>query len=952
MMDVGRHSNIELFTHSELKSLEGWAGDFVATVLRHPSYVDESLCTGCGECAANCPKVVPNEFDCGLASRKAIYRPFAQAVPNVFIRDPESCINKRFKTIRCHHCEKACQQKAINYDMQPQELKIPVGAVIIAIGADVYDPYDMKSYGYSLSPNILTGLEFERMLNASGPTKGEILRPSDKERPRTIAFVQCVGVRGENDNLYCSRFCCMNSVKDALLVKEHLPQIEKITIFYSDLRCFGKGYESLYYRTLERPEITYFRGKPSKITECPDAQDLIIHVENTLTGRPEKVRVNMVVLASAAVPSASTKELANILGTELNEDGFFASKNGTSAILASTREGIFLCGCARGPEDIPDSVAQGSGAAALAEQFVQDYRLPLVEEEVLQIETDGPPRVGVFLCHCGINIGGVLDIEGIQEYIKELPGVVHVQNDLFLCSDGSQKEIQQMIIEKKLNRIVAAACTPRTHEPIFQETCARVGLNPYLFEMANVRDQCSWVHSSEPELATKRAKDQIRMSVSRANRLQPLERKTIPVERSVVVIGGGIAGIQSALSLDAQGIPVYLVEKELQLGGRMAMLDKVLPENVPAKNILHEKLSQLKKSKIEILLNTEVTEVSGFVGNFELKTTNGPLKVGALIVALGADVYSPKGEYGYGKLENVIRNFELEQILASRDKDIKINDKLVRSVAFIQCVGSRDPKKNPHCSRICCGITIKQALELRERDINVVVFYSDMRPIGHGAEAMYRKARGLGILFIRFPDNKKPVVKEVGDNCKIKAFDSMLGEEVELTVDAVVLATGLKPREVEMEKFREMLKISRSPDGFLMERHPKLGPVETFVEGVFVCGCVQSPKGIGDSIAQANAAAAKAAMLVNRESIELSPTTCVVDEEKCRGCGSCVSICDFRAPELIEKDAGVFVARINEALCKGCGTCAAWCPTDAITAKHFTDTQIEAMLDSMLSGTA
>jgi len=947
-MDVGRHPNIELITNAEVTYLTGKPGNFVATVRKNPTYVDETLCTGCGDCAANCPKVVPNEFDCGLGARKAIYRPFPQAVPNIYVRDPDTCINKPFKTIRCHHCERACQQRAIDYDMPPRAVKIPVGAVIVAIGADVFDPFDMKSYGYSLSPNILTGLEFERLLNASGPTAGHILRPSDKKMPERIAFVQCVGVRGEADHQYCSRFCCMNSIKDALLIKEHLPQIKEIMIFYSDLRCFGKGYESLYQRSLEHPEITYFRGKPSKIIESTETNDLVIFAENTLTGQPARINADLVVLASAAVPAAGTRELADILEIELDESGFFASANGTANVLNSTREGVLLCGCARGPEDIPDAVAQGSGAAALAEKFVVDARLPHQETKITPIETDGAPRIGVFLCHCGINIGGILNIDEIQEYVKTLPGVVHVQNDLFLCADAGQKNIQAMIQEKRLNRVVAAACTPRTHEPIFQDTIGRVGLNPYLFEMANVRDQCSWVHSQEPEQATRRARDQIQMAISRAHHLEPLIEQSIPCTAAVLVVGGGISGIQSALSLAAQQVKVFLVEKEKQLGGRLKYLDKLLPENLPARNLLKEKLSQLEQTDVEVLVDTEVLAVSGFVGNFNVKTTRQEFQVGAIILTLGAEVYDPADEFGYNRQSNILTNFELEQLFIAGEKSFNQSEQPVNRVAFIQCVGSRDPEKNPHCSRICCGTTIRQALQLRRLNIDVVVFYRDMRAVGHGAEEMYREARGLGVKFIRIPDDKKPTIKPQKEQLLITARDTMLNETVEVLVDKVVLAAGLVPRDGEMEKFRELLKTPRSPDGFLMERHPKLGPVETVVEGVFIAGCVQSPKGIGDSVAQANAAAAKAAKLVTQTEIKISPTTCVVDEERCRSCGQCVAICEFHAPELIEISPGRMVARINEAMCKGCGTCAAWCPTDAIMAKHFTDNQIEAMLTTML----
>ncbi|MFQ6091361.1 MAG: FAD-dependent oxidoreductase [bacterium] len=946
MMDVGRHPNIELYTYSEVTRVEGRAGDFRVTIRRHPRSVDESLCTGCGQCADVCPVVVPNEFDAGLGARKAIYSPFSQAVPNVYIIDRDSCLNGDF--LVCENCSQECERNAINYDMSPQDRTLHVGSIVVATGIDVFDPYTMKTYGYSVSPNILTGLEFERMLNASGPTQGHVIRPTDRKVPRKIAFVQCVGVRGENDCQYCSRFCCMNSVKDALLAKDHAPEIEEITIFYSDIRAFGKGYEEFYNRTKDRDYIKYVRGKPSKITEDPKSRDLIVHVEDTIAGKPMQVKADMVILASAGVVSPDAVKLAEVLSIELDGDGFFRTEREDAQLLRSTREGIFLCGCAAGPEDIPDSVAQGSGAAAEAERYVADARLPEVEEEIPPVDVSGPPRIGVFLCHCGINIAGVLSIEEMEEYVKGLPGVVHVQNDLFLCSDGSQKKLQEMIVEHRLNRVVAAACTPRTHEPIFQETCARIGLNPYLFEMVNVRDQCSWVHSQEPLLATQRAMDQIRMAVARARWLEPLERKEIPVEGSVLVIGGGPAGIQSALDLDAQGFQVTLVEKEKLLGGRLRFLDRLLPENVPAKSLLQRKLRQLKASRVHVMTDTEVKDVSGFVGNFEVATTKGTLKVGAIILAIGSDVYDPKGEYGYAERSNVLTNMDLEQIFAKAKGDVLIDEGKPERVAFIQCVGSRE-EKNPHCSRICCPTTVKQAIQLREQGTEVVVFYRDMRTVGHGAEELYRQARGTGVIFIRYPDGRKPLVTDEGTRLRIKAFDTMLGDTVEVPVDAVILATGMVPKDPDTDLFKEMLKVPRSPDGFMMERHPKLGPVETNTEGIFLAGCVQSPKNVAESAAQASAAAGKAASLVCRETIALEPTICAVNETLCRGCGTCASLCEFHAPELIETPSGVFVARINEALCKGCGTCAAWCPTGAITAKHFTDRQIEAMLETMLA---
>jgi heterodisulfide reductase subunit A len=465
--------------------------------------------------------------------------------------------------------------------------------------------------------------------------------------------------------------------------------------------------------------------------------------------------------------------------------------------------------------------------------------------------------------------------------------------------------------------------------------------------MVNVRDQCSWVHSQEPLLATQRAMDQIRMAVARAQWLEPLEQKEISVEGSVLVIGGGPAGIQSALDLDAQGFPVTLVEKEKDLGGRLRLLDKLLPENVPAVDLLQRKLNELKASRVSVMTETEITEVGGFVGNFEVTTTKNTLKVGSIILASGSDVYDPKDEYGYAKHSNVLTNMDLERMFAQADGEVLINGAKPKRVVFIQCVGSRN-EENPHCSRICCPTTVKQALRLKEQGTEVAVFYRDMRTVGHGAEERYREARGKGVVFIRYPDDQKPVVTEADGGLRLEAFGTMLKDTVNMEVDAVILATGMVPKEPDTNTFKEMLKVPRSPDGFMMERHPKLGPVETTTDGIFLAGCIQSPKSAAESMAQASAAAGKAASLVCREKIKLDPTVCTVNEALCRGCGTCVSICDFHAPELIETSPGVFVARINEALCKGCGTCAAWCPTEAIAAQHFTDQQIEAMLETML----
>ncbi|MEW6411443.1 MAG: FAD-dependent oxidoreductase [Candidatus Zixiibacteriota bacterium] len=950
MMDAGRHPNITLFTNSELVRFEGRAGNFTATIRKNPRYVDESLCTGCGLCVIDCPVIVPNEFEIGMGARKAIYSPFPQAVPNTYIIDREQCLNDDF--LVCNNCAKTCDRNAINYDDRPREIQLKVGSAILATGFDVYNASAIASYGYGLYENVLTNIELERVLNASGPTRGHIVRPSDHKVPKKIAFIQCVGSRGEGKEAgceYCSRYCCMNAVKDCLLVKQHESDIEELTMFYIDLRASGKGFEEFYQRSFDSPELKYVRGRPSKILEDPDTKNLHLFVENVETGEVSKLEFDMVVLSTGAVASASNTALADILGIELDENGFFEIDSHYGSPLHTAKQGVYVCGCAAGINDISDSVAQASGAAAEAEKFVERIPEDKEPEQIQEIDTSGPPRVGVFLCHCGINIAGVLKIDSLKEFATKVPGVECVENNLFLCSDEGQRLMQEKIREHKLNRVVAAACTPRTHEPVFRESCRQAGLNPYLFEMVNVRDQCSWVHTRVPEVATRKAREMIKMGVAKARHLQPLYRKSIPVNQSVLVIGGGVAGMAAALELEAQGMKVYLIEKEGRLGGRLNNLTRVYPANLSAFELARAMVEKVKNSRIEAMAGTEVTKITGYVGNFDITSTNGNFKVGTIIVATGADIYQPKDEFGYDNYDNVITNQELENILHDTKGKIEINGKAPQNVVFIQCVGSRDKEKNPGCSRYCCPTTIKQAVRLREAGVNVAVLHRDMRTVGALAEEHYRHARQMGVKFLRFTPERLPKVVGKGKNASsVEILELALDRTLDIDADFVVLASGMVPNEYSTSKMQDILKVPRGADGFFMERHAKLGPVETTTEGVFLAGCVGGPKDIADSIAQGSAAAAKVAAIISHETVALEPTTCVVEPSLCRACGSCVEICEYHAPEFVTTDLGGKVAQINQALCKGCGTCASWCPTGAVVALHFTDDQINSMIDALL----
>jgi len=1036
MMDAGRHPGIEILTGAELLALEGEAGAFRARVALTPTGVDRARCTACGDCAAVCPVTAPNPFDAGLGSRHAIDRLFPQSVPATYAIDPDLCLNDG-RLILCDRCRRACQRDAIDLERTPRERTLEVGAVVVATGFEEYDPRALRHYAYGVHPDVVTSLELERLLNASGPTRGHVVRPSNGAEPRNLIYVQCVGARGEGGTLFCSRFCCMNAVKDAILLKQHQPELESVTILYTDLRAFGKGFEELYARARTLPWIRFVRGRPACVRELPDGHDLEVQVEDTEAGRVLRLTTEMVVLSCAGRPAAGTVALAETLGIPLAPSGFLAVGTEESAV-ATAREGVFVCGSAGGPQVIPDCVAQGSAAASEAAVLLQTLAAPvpavpeaapaptpaaaLSEAEDAEIaaaiaalaagappaypwademeavaeeiaagrwadrlgETQVPPasvpepeaapaavaeaeaapaeedatsaeepRIGVFLCHCGINIAGVLEMERLRESGARLPGVVLATCELFACSSTSQVVIQEAIREQRLNRIVVAACTPRTHEPIFREACRAAGLNPYLLEMVNIRDQCSWVHADDPAAATRKAEDLLRMAVARARHLAPLEPSPVGVTPRVLVIGAGLPGMKAAHDLRALGFEVVLVERSAEPGGLVARLHALYPDGRDAGAAVARFVRRLRARGVDLRLRTEVESVSGFVGNFRARLVTAgdaaaeEIEVGAILIAIGADPYRPApGEFGFGRCANVITALDLESRLADPARGLAG----VRSVAFVQCVGSRTEGRSPGyagCSRVCCTVSVRQALELARRGIEAAVCHRDLRLVGSGVEECYREARRQGVLFLRYAADRPPrVVEAEGRAVALEVEENLLRADVRVPVDLVVLATGLVPRDA-VPRIREMLKTPPGPDGFFLERHPELAPVETCVDGVVLVGAAQGPKDLHDSLAQASAAAAKVAALLGRGTLWLDPAIAAVAPDACRACGTCVALCEFHAPQLVTGEDGRLTAVVNTALCKGCGTCAVWCPTGAITARHFTDTQITAMIDEL-----
>jgi len=934
LVDAGRHPNIELITNAEVMGVDGAAGNFQVTVKEHPRFVDEDKCVGCGLCAERCPVKVPNEFDMGMGERKAIYVPYPQAVPLKYAIDRDHCLY--FKTGKCKLCEKVCPTHAINHEQRGKKTVLDVGSIIVAPGYEQFDPRVKSEYGYGVYPNVVTGLEFERMLNASGPTGGHVQRRSDDAVPKKIAFIQCVGSRDEKTNEYCSSVCCMFGIKEAIIAKEHTPGVEP-HIFFIDIRAFGKEFDDYYTRAEEEYGIKFTRCRVPSVSPAVDNDVIVNYVED---GDPKEGRFELVVLCCGLCPPKDAIALSERLGIDLDKYNFCATS--PFSPIETSRPGIFVCGAFSGPKDIPDSVAQASGAALKASSVIARERNKLVTAREYPPERDvsgEEPRIGVFVCHCGTNIGGVVDVLSVRDYAKALPGVVYAEDNLYSCSQDAQEHIAAEIKKHRLNRVVVAACTPRTHEPLFQETLRESGLNPYLFEFVNIRDQCSWAHMQEPERATEKSKDLIRMGVAKANLLEPLQRGQIEVTPSALVIGGGLSGITAALGIAEQGFDVHLVESDEELGGNLRKVQYLVSGEDPKKQVAKLIQKVEAEKRIKVYTNAELIGVKGSIGDFTttLKDALGnqvEIKHGAVIVATGGVEYKPT-EYLYGKDSHIVTQLELEGALAKGT----IN---ASTIVMINCVGSRDEER-PYCSRICCTQAIKNALKIKERDPNaeVYVLYKDIRTYG-SKEDYYKEATRKGVKFVLYDDDSKPAVDRKNGKLHVIFYDPILGEKFALSPDLLVLSAAILPPEGN-EDLAKMLKVPLSKDGFFLEAHMKLRPVEFATDGIFLCGLAHSPKFVDESISQACAAASKACSILSKPFVEAEGIVAWVDEDLCHSCGTCVEICPYGAIELDDER----IARVNEVLCKGCGTCSATCPRKAITMRNFTDEQLLRQIIAM-----
>jgi len=941
LAESARQLHIELLTNTQLKKLEGEAGNFSVTLQMEPRYIDLNKCTACGDCLKAFPEFV--RFTPGLDHRAPTCMRYPQATPEAFSIDMEKCDN-------IDDLVNTCKAGAILPQDTEQLREMEVSSIVLAIGADLFDTDKLKDYGHGEFPNVLTGLEYERILSASGPTQGILTRPSGGKPPKKIAWIQCVGSRNVNqiDAPYCSSVCCMYALKEAIVTKERFRDDIETTVFYMDMRTFGKDYELYYQRAKNDYGIRFLRSRPHTIDYDDNSDNLNITYNTEEDGSNKTEDFDMVILSTGFCVSQETVNLAEKLGIKLNEHKFVMTENFNP--VTTSKKGIYVCGMIESPKDIPETIIQASAAACMAskdlepENSLEDPQTELPPERDVSNEE---PRIGVFICDCGENIGGLVNINDLADYAKKLPQVVISEMIGHGCSRESLSLIGDLINEHSLNRVVIGGCSPRTHEALFQDTIRKAGLNKYLVEIANIRDQDTWVHGDLPEEATDKSKDLIRMAVAGSALSHPLTEHVLPMNKDVLVVGGGVAGMSAAVNLADQGYKVFLVERSRELGGVAKNIRKTL-EGDDVQVYIKDLIERTQNHDlIQVLTNAIIVDHSGMPGMFKTGLQIGPrmyyrqLTHCATIIATGALPNKPD-EHLLGQHDAVISQLELDEKIEEQAEALK----QWKRVVMIQCVGSRSPE-NPNCSRICCQSAVKNALRLKELnpEMQILVLYRDMRTYGF-QEDYYRKARELGISFIRYGSNDKPDVKASDGKVVVSFTEPVLGRKMKVSADSLALSTGFIADDESTEDLGVIFRIPRTSDGYFLEDHIKLRPVDLPVPGFFVAGTAHAPKSIRESIAQAQAAVGRALTLLAKDSINLGAAVARVDSNKCAACLICVRACPFDVPFINAEG----YSEIDPAKCHGCGVCAADCPAKAIQLMQYEDDQILAKVEGLLEG--
>jgi heterodisulfide reductase subunit A len=934
----GREKYLEIKPMTRLTRLDGEAGAFTATLTTQPRYIDTEKCTACGECAKQFPDAV--RFTPGLDPRAPTCMRYPQATPFAFSIDMD-------KIEDVEALKKVCKADAILPNDTPEETVMDVSSVVLSVGADLFDPGVLDHFGGGQFDNVVTGLEYERIMSASGPFQGNLVRKSDGKRPKKVAWIQCVGSRGINraDVPYCSSVCCMYALKEAMVTKERFGEDIETTIFFMDMRTHGKDYEQYYNRARDEYHVRMVRSRPHSIMQQPDTKNLSIAYAVEDKSVQETEEFDMVVLSTGFRVTGETRELAENLGIDLNVHDFAETDHFNP--VQTSRPGVYVCGVYESPKDIPETMVQASAAAAMAATNLPVSPAGLNGEDVFPPERDikgEDPRIGVFVCDCGFEIGGVLNVGNLLDAVRTRPNVVVAEAVGYGCSSESMAKIEAMITKNNLNRVVIGGCSPRTHETKFQDLLRRVGLNRYLVEMVNLRDQNTWTHMAEPDKAQEKAVKMLKIGIAGVRTNHPLREHTLPMSQKALVVGGGVTGMTAALKLADQGIKTYLVERAPSLGGLARSLRKTIEGDDVAPFVQHLVEQVTAHTNIQVLTRSVIVDHSGMPGLFKTGIQTGvrmnymQIDHGVTVLATGAAANRP-ALYGLGTLDNVMTQLDMDSLMADDPEKIKAMDQVV----MIQCVGSREAD-NPNCSRICCQAAVKNALKIKEisPETEVFVLYRDMRTYGF-LEDYYRKARDLGVKFIRFSLENRPEVREEDGGLVVRTHDYVLDSDIDIDADCVVLSTGLIADDENTEDLALMFHLPRTEDHYFLEDHVKLRPVDMSQRGFFLAGTAHSPKVIKECVTQAQAAAGRAQTLLSKKEINLGACVAVVDEKKCASCLICVRACPFDVP-FINADG---VSQIDADKCHGCGVCAGECPAKAIQLLAYEDDQIMAKLDGL-----
>ncbi|MBI5602303.1 MAG: CoB--CoM heterodisulfide reductase iron-sulfur subunit A family protein [Deltaproteobacteria bacterium] len=939
LSETNRNQYIQLMPLTRITQLNGQAGEFTAVLSTAPRYIDLMRCTACGECRRLFPECV--DFNPGLDHRAPTCMRYPQITPQAFSIDLTRCQDPQ-ALVAC------CPAGAIMADDRERQVQIPVASIVLAPGAAIFDPSGLDTLSYGLDPDVLTSLEYERLLSASGPTQGRLLCPSDGRVPSKIAWIQCVGSRGlqKGASSYCSSVCCMFALKEAVVTKERFQENIEAAIFYMDLRTFGKDYERYYERSRKKYGVRFVRSRPNSVFRKNGEERLTITFASDQGGPPAEESFDLVVLSTGFRVNEDLRQTAACLGVDLNPHGF--AQTGPFNPVATSRPGVYVCGLFESPKDIPETMVQASAAACRASAHLTSQTDLTDTEGTFPPEREvagEEPRIGVFVCDCGEDIGGVINVPELTAFAKTLPGVVLAEGVGHGCSRESMSRIEEALVSRKLNRLVIGGCSPRTHETRFQDLLRRAGLNKYLLEIANLRDQDTWVHPDQPLDAEAKARQLIWAAVLAVKKARPLPDNRLPINRDVLVVGGGVAGMTAALRLADQGFKVFLTERRSLLGGLANLVRRTLDgEDV---QIFIQDLIQrtMAHPNIQVITNAFIVDHSGMPGLFKTGLQVGPqmfyrqLSHGVTILATGALPNRPD-EYLLGRHKAVMTQLEAEALLEDRPQQTANWE----NVVMIQCVGSRQPD-NPNCSRICCQTAIKNALSILDKNPETLIWilYRDMRTYGF-QEDYYLRAREKGVIFVRYEPDQPPEVRAAGNQVEVSFTDPILGRSLSVSADALLLSTGLISDDESAEDLAAIFKVPRTPDGYFLEDHIKLRPVDLSKPGFFMAGTANAPLSIRETIAQAEASAARAQTLLSHNSINLGAAIARVDSKKCAACLICVRACPFDVP-FINADG---YSEIDPAKCHGCGLCASECPAKAIQLMQFEDDQILAKLNGLL----